>query len=388
MPVASTWYNSRTGSLAFKEVTGDFVATVRLEASRRNGQPGRPTSNYTWAGMMVRAPRALSNAAPVPDPGPGVVLPWPPDGSYTTEWNYQPENYLYLASGYGTTATSGNPDLWHFESKLTTNSMSDFYGGIGGIPENENVTHLQIVRAGQAFMLLRRHGDGTWILQERYTAPNLPATVQLGLTAYTDYNSIAGLHDFHHNRIAPTGGNPDIVGDFDFFRIQRPHEAITQTALQNVSVTGPFGALSQLADTAVASLLGDNAHTPYEPPGETYDDWMTAHLTPSQLVHPAQADPSGDADGNGVPNGIDFVTGGSSILPVQIEILGPPEARIVRLTLNRNTAARGVTLIIESTTDFITWTPLATSVDGADPTGTASISETGDLIRTLQVEVP
>jgi hypothetical protein len=120
----------------------------------------------------------------------------------------------------------------------------------------------------------------------------------------------------------------------------------------------------------------------------TYDDWLRENLTAEQLIHSAQTGMAGDANGNGVPNGIEFATGSADIAPIQIEIVGPPESSIVRLTLNRNSAVHGATLIVESSTDFTDWTPLATSSGGAAPTGSASISESGGVIRTLQVEVP
>lgn len=387
MPVPSTWFNNNSGALVFKEVTGDFVATVRVDVQRRNGLPGRPQSDYTWAGLLVRAPRALTAAAPVPDPGPETVLPWPPDGSYTTEWNFQPENYIYLASGFGTNATSNDTTLWHYESKQTTNSNSNFYGGVTGVPTNESVSTLQIVRVGQTCALIRRHGAGDWIVQERYNTPNLPATVQVGVTAYTNYFHIASQDAFHHNRTAATGGNPDVVADFDYLHLQRPQPAVTEAALLALPLTGNGGAAALLSATALASDLGGNADAPPMDPGMTYNDWLRDNLTASQLIYAAQTDPGGDAKGNGTANAIAFVLGGDDTEPMEIEMIGTT----VRLTMRRNSAARGATLIIESTTDLgnpASWTPLATSIDGAAPTGTATINETGAVIRTLEVEVP
>ncbi len=388
VPVPSTWFNNNTGALVFKEVTGDFVATVRVDVRRPGGLPGRPQSDYTWAGLLIRSPRTLTAAAPVPDPGPGTVLPWPPDGSYTTQWNFQPENYLYLASGFGTNATSNDTNLWHYESKLTTNSNSDFYGGVTGVPAGASVSTLQIVRIGQTCVLIRRHGAGEWIVQERYNTPNLPVTVQVGMTAYTNYFHIASQDAFHHNRTAATGGSPDVVADFDYLHVRRPDPAVTEAALLALPVTGDGGGAALLSGTGLAGELGENADSPAVAPGMTYDDWLCENLTAEQLIHSAQTGLAGDANGNGVPNGIEFATGSADIAPIQIEIVGPPESRIVRLTLNRNSAVHGATLIVESSTDFTDWTPLATSSGGAAPTGSASISESGGVIRTLQVEVP
>jgi hypothetical protein len=59
---------------------------------------------------------------------------------------------------------------------------------------------------------------------------------------------------------------------------------------------------------------------------------------------------------------------------------------ITSLTLLRNSAARGVTLVVECSQDLGSWTPLATSVNGGPPTGPATISEGTGLLRTLNVQ--
>ncbi len=378
MPVPCTWFNHRTGPLAFKTVTGDFIATIQLDVRRRGGLPGRPQSDFTWGGLLIRAPRTLTQSSPIPDPGPNVVLPWPPNGSYTTQWNFTPENYIYLASGFATNATGANPNLWHYESKITTNSNSIFYSGTTGVPLNESVSSLQIVRIGQTSLLLRRHGNGPWIIQERYTTSNLPATVQVGLTAYTNWFHIASLHEFHHNHTAATGGNPDIIADVDYFRLRRPPAGLTESALQNATPTGQFGTSVLLSNSALASTLGDPANTAYTPPGQTFDEWLTANLTPLQLVQAPLTAPDADTNGNGIQNLMEFITP----QPLALELSGGSAI----LTLNRNSAARGVTLIIEYSEDLLTWTPIATSVNGDPPTGTATIQEAGGTLRTVIIQ--
>lgn len=382
MPVPCTWYNHRTGPLAFKTITGDFVATIRLDVRRRGGLPGRPQSDFTWGGLLIRAPRALTQCAPVPDPGPNTVLPWPPNGSYTTQWNFTPENYIYLASGFGTNTTSANTNLWQYESKITTNSNSVFYSGVTGVPANESVSTLQIVRIGQTSLLLRRHGNGSWIIQERYTTSNLPATVQIGLTAYTNWFHIANQHEFHHNRTAATGGNPDIIADVDYLRLRRPPAGLTESALQSATLTGQFGATTLLSATPLASALGDNASTAYTPPGHTFDDWLTANLTASQLVNPAATGFQSQFGSTGLPNLVAFALGTNTATPLSLQVSGGA----VQLQLTRNSAARGVTLIVECSEDLATWTPLATSINGAAPTGPATITEGTGTVRTLTVQ--
>ncbi len=58
------------------------------------------------------------------------------------------------------------------------------------------------------------------------------------------------------------------------------------------------------------------------------------------------------------------------------------------MILTRNAAARGVTVIVEASPDLVNWTPLATSVNGGAPTGSASISEGAGTVRAVQVDTP
>jgi hypothetical protein len=45
-------------------------------------------------------------------------------------------------------------------------------------------------------------------------------------------------------------------------------------------------------------------------------------------------------------------------------------------------------LIVECSTDLVTWVPLATSINGTAPTGSATISESAGTVRTVEVLSP
>lgn len=284
MPLASSWYQDYTGVLTFKEITGDFVITTRLNVARRHGQAGRPQSLYSLAGIMIRTPRGISNAAPSPDPGPDVVLPWPPPGAgqpghYTTEWQPDTENYIFLSYGYANNSVSSDANQWQYEVKTTVNGNSTLYPRAAGVPVGEGNATLQIVRRGQTFLLLRRHGDdGPWIVENRYERPDMPETLQVGITTYTDWSTVSAQDPFHHNRTANPGGNPDVVADLDYIRFRRPDDEVTGAMLQAAPVTGPAGSPAFLADTDLAELLGDAAGEPWSPPA---DDPETA-VVPDQ----------------------------------------------------------------------------------------------------------
>ena len=116
------------------------------------------------------------------------------------------------------------------------------------------------------------------------------------------------------------------------------------------------------------------------PVPQTFGGWLTANLTPQQLADPLQNGTAHDADGNGVANLIEFVA------PQPLAVLhGGANAE---LTFTRNAAARGVTLIVERSTDLMEWTPLATSVNGNPPTGTATISEGTGTMRFVTLQTP
>src|SRR5207248_960338 len=74
----------------------DFVVTTDVEASQRGGT-GAPRSNYSLAGIMVRAPRAITPST----------------------WRAGGENYVFLSIGAGSP-----PGAFQFEVKTTTNSSS------------------------------------------------------------------------------------------------------------------------------------------------------------------------------------------------------------------------------------------------------------------------
>ena len=287
------------------------------------------------------------------------------------------------------------PDTWYNEVKTTINGVSTLYATQSGIPADTDLVTLQIVRSGDVFVVLRRHDEGGgWIIENRFTRGDMPATLQVGITTYTDWPSAAAQDAFHHNRTVNTGGNPDLVADADYFRLRRPAAAITPGALQSLPVTGPGGALAQLAGTALESVLGGNAQAPVVDAGMTFDDWLRENLTPGQLVLPALTTPVADANGNGIANAVEFALGTADASPLHLEILGPPEARILRLTFPRDTRARGVTLHVEShsTLEPGAWTPLAESVNGAPPAAapgvSATIQETGGDVRLSTLEMP
>ncbi len=389
MPYTSVWFQNWTGAYAFKEITGDFVVTMRLEVNRRNGLAGRPTSNYSLAGIMVRTPRGISSAAPTPDPGPNVVLPWPAPGEgqpnhYTTDWNRGTENYIFLSWGHTSPTFAPDASRWSCEVKTTIDSGSTLYGSQNGVPVGHNEATLQIIRRGSTFLLLRRHGDGPWIIENRFVRNDMPETLQVGLTTYTDWATANTLEEYHHNRTVITGGNPDVVADVDYFRVHRPNPAITEEMLAAVTTTGQWGNLSSLTPTALNGLLGSNSDYPAD--GESYAVWLARQFTPEQLADPEVFPTPLEHSATEVPGLLGYLTTGEMIdrplAPLTLSLVGG----VPQIELHRNAMARGYRWTVEASDDFTMWETLAESINGAAPTGPGFVSEDPGAIRMVYLE--
>jgi hypothetical protein len=277
MPYTSSWFEDLRGVLVFKSVTGDFVCTTHLIVYSRHGtadplaspNPDAPQRDFSLAGILCRAPRSVVQGAPVPYTTNAV---WPP-AAHGSDWTPGGENYLFLSFG-----TGGNPGTRQYEVKTTSNSVSTLYYRDRGVPDSGEVW-LQVARVGATFLVLRRHPGGPWVVENRYTRPDLPQALQVGITTYTDWPNLqadfwsAGAPGaFHHNYIQvrdPWPHEPDLVAHVDYVRFQRPHTDLTEFLLAGVPVDFDAGGastsvveLARLDASAAAPYLGDAAHIP------------------------------------------------------------------------------------------------------------------------------
>ena len=322
MPHTSTYYMNLRAPLVYKEITGDFVATVRVDVRRRNGQPGRPVSAYSFGGLMVRAPQVTMAAAPNPGAPAGTRLNWPPD-TYSSDW--EPNNEDNLLISLGSPFSWQNPDAsqWTIMAAQTDNGYTVNYWSPTGVPSGESIVTLQIVRIGSTFLLLRRHGNGEWIVEQRYVRADMPATLQVGMMSVTDYESILNNNLFsgqngwetayHHNRniINAANGftvNPDLVMDVDYFRVSRPAEDLTAAMLQSASLTSAGAGVQYLSGTGLAQFIGMTADQPY-----------LTHLAGGAMAFKnfttnlgAASDPLADPDGDGQTNFAEWALGGTN----------------------------------------------------------------------------
>lgn len=191
-PRSSGWFEDMVGGHLSREITGDFVVTTRV---RVTGTASRvPRTAFSLAGLLVRAPR--------------------PDLAAAT-WQPGKENWMFLSVGSASPAGTSQ-----FEVKTTTNSRSS----LSFSPAPEGWVELRIARHGELFTLLHRaDGAARWTVLEQFIRPDLPATLQVGITAYADWDSVAPLYpDFRaiNERGAPTQ-NADLKAEFAWINFRR-----------------------------------------------------------------------------------------------------------------------------------------------------------------------
>ncbi|MBL9172430.1 MAG: hypothetical protein JNL10_02745 [Verrucomicrobiales bacterium] len=238
IPHTSVWYEEFRGELTYQTVTGDFVITTDVAVSRRGGG-GAPRSQFSLAGIMVRTPRPMTSPAQ-----------WTPGG----------QNYVFLSLGAANT-----PGTYQHEVKTTVNSVSTLEIS-PGTPQAQ----IQVARVGRHLILLRRPAGGSWTVHRRYSRPDFPATLQAGLTVYTDWPNCERIGFSAQNRTVLTNGarlpngtlfagaNPDLEAAFDYVRYARPN---VPAQLVGADLSNP----AAVSDAQLLAFLGDHAHEPAEP---------------------------------------------------------------------------------------------------------------------------
>ena len=160
-PSKSWWVHDDRAFALTKDVTGDFVATMRIDVTGvAAAKPGR---DWSLSGFLVRSPASRKGR----------------------------ESWLAFRTG----VVGGG---WVFERKTTIGSrsvlvLSEAPGGW---------TELRVARVGPAFIYLRRQPGGPWRVHYEYRRADLPATLQVGLDAFS------GFED----------EGPDLTSHVDFVR--------------------------------------------------------------------------------------------------------------------------------------------------------------------------
>jgi hypothetical protein len=192
-PATSGWYEDWHAPFLFKEVTGDFDATVRMQITGLSTP--LPTRTWSLAGLMVRAPRTVTPAT----------------------WTRGGENWVFI-----TTGIAARPDQSVIETKTTVASASRLELS----PTCSGWIELRTARKGATFTLSSRCPGGVWEERAAFERPDLPATLQVGIAAYTDWDSMqetfgpGGAAQFNPKGIFP--GRPDLRVLVDHLRFTPP----------------------------------------------------------------------------------------------------------------------------------------------------------------------
>lgn len=250
-PHSVVWYEDWRGPLVFKEITGDFVITTRMQITDRDDIGGSDDDNvpsdgqFSLGGLMIRTPRNITNGA----------ADWQP-GSHVDDGTNNGENYVFLSMGYA--AGSNN---FSFEVKTTRNSSSQLE--LTALGQNPNEVELRIARIGSSVIALYRlDGETDWTVHRRYTRTDLPETLQVGMVTYSDWEKANDLPPIEHNGSVLAPGqiadpspwqpfNPDLTAAFDYTRFSRPQVPAALEGVDLVNTATNEQLLSFLGDTPV-----------------------------------------------------------------------------------------------------------------------------------------
>lgn len=251
-PHTAVWYQNWRGPMAFQTVTGDFAFTTEVHVTDRDDIGGSDLddipgeSPFSLAGAMIRTPRDIT------DPHSDWAA-----GSMADDGTNNGENYVFLSLGYG---AGGNE--FSLEVKTTRNSNSQLE--LTPLGPDATTATVQIARLGNSILTLYQLPGESWQVHRRYTRPDMPQTLQVGLVSYTDWTKASDFDPFTQNNTVlapgvagdPTPGeafNPDITAGFEYARYARPE---VPEAYTNADLADP----SSVSDAELLSFLGDNAN--------------------------------------------------------------------------------------------------------------------------------
>ncbi|MEO1144863.1 MAG: hypothetical protein AAFY26_04575 [Cyanobacteria bacterium J06638_22] len=191
-PRSSGWFEDNTAGHLYREVTGDFIVTTRIKVEGTSTPT--PQRSFSLAGLFIREPRTI------------VAESWMPGN----------ENWLFFS--VGTAFPAGRPQ---FEMKSTYNSLST----LKIADSQEGWTRLRIARSGELFTLLsQEEGSDEWQILDQFIRPDLPETLNVGLTAYADWDSMAPDYPNYqqYNEQGASTQNPDLIAYVESIDFRRP----------------------------------------------------------------------------------------------------------------------------------------------------------------------
>ena len=188
-PTSSGWFEDNFAGFLYREYTGNFQLTSKVKVE--GTVASFPETLFSLAGLFIRAPRKVTAAT----------------------WERGKENWMFFSTGSATDA--GKPQ---FEIKSTYNSQST----LKIFPSKETWMELKIVRVDEIFTLLYKYEGEEWQILDQFIRPDLPETLQVGITAYSDWSSLAKIYPSYekYNVEGTLQDKGDLRAHFDYVSIE------------------------------------------------------------------------------------------------------------------------------------------------------------------------
>ena len=191
-PKSSGWFEDNQAGHLYREVTGDFIVTTRIRVE--GTQTPIPQRSFSLAGLFIRQPQTFTKAS----------------------WTPNRENWLFFSVGTAFPAGSSQ-----FEMKSTSNSLSTLK--IADAPQGW--MWLRVARSGELFTLLyQSENSNQWQVIDQFIRPDLPETLNVGLTTYADWDSMADDYPNYqeYNENGASTQNADLVAYVESIDFRRP----------------------------------------------------------------------------------------------------------------------------------------------------------------------
>lgn len=188
-PTSSGWFEDNYAGFLYRSFTGDFELSTRIRVEGTSSP--LPKTAFSLAGLFVRAPRKVN----------------------VDNWERNKENWMFFSIGSAT-----EPGTPQFEIKSTFNSRST----LKIYPAKAKWVELKIVRVSEVFTLLFKYEGEEWQILDQFIRPDLPESLQLGITAYADWPSVSEIYpDYEtYNKKGTKADRGDLRAYFDYISIE------------------------------------------------------------------------------------------------------------------------------------------------------------------------
>ena len=189
-PTSSGWFEDNYAGFLYQEFEGNFELSTKVKTEGTNNS--LPQKPFSLAGLFIRVPREVE----------------------ASSWERGKENWMFFSIGSAT-----EPGKPQFEIKSTYKSQST----LKIYPAKEGWVQLKIVRVSEIFSLFHKfEGESEWKLLDQFIRPDLPETLQIGITAYADWPSVAEVYPNYeeYNVNGTSEDEGDLVAHFDYVSIE------------------------------------------------------------------------------------------------------------------------------------------------------------------------